>query len=319
MMVVIAVIGILSGIGLVALQSQRARGRNLQRTADVAEIQAAMEKYYTDHGHYPYPDNCNSLNGQSVNHGWNGLASFLSPSSGKKYIAALPNDPLVTQPNHEQYAWRVIVSGPSDKSQHYIIEAPLESIGATQILSTKQSLVGTVYQQLAVQTTSTPTSDAFIFISDVPDLNENATSIWYCNDYDYKPYAYGYINCGTWKTYAVTHYSNLRGASEATLAGTYNTFCLGNIYKTPTRAMYTKIPATDLSWYTNTACGGLGGLDYEPGGDPAGWEGSGCLSRIPTCNPAVSNCGSNQNCEKAVNDPIPMKTSPSGQTNCWGN
>jgi type II secretory pathway pseudopilin PulG len=51
--VVIAIIGLLSTLSLVALNVARAKARDALRVADVKQIMTALELYYNDVGHYP--------------------------------------------------------------------------------------------------------------------------------------------------------------------------------------------------------------------------------------------------------------------------
>lgn len=53
LLVVVAIIGILAAISVVALNTARARARDSRRVADVRQIQTALELYYNDMGTYP--------------------------------------------------------------------------------------------------------------------------------------------------------------------------------------------------------------------------------------------------------------------------
>lgn len=53
LLVVVAIIGILAAISVVALNTARARARDSRRVADVRQIQTALELYYNDWGTYP--------------------------------------------------------------------------------------------------------------------------------------------------------------------------------------------------------------------------------------------------------------------------
>lgn len=52
-MVVIAIIGLLSTLSILALNQARARARDAKRISDVRQIQTALEMYYNDAGYYP--------------------------------------------------------------------------------------------------------------------------------------------------------------------------------------------------------------------------------------------------------------------------
>jgi prepilin-type N-terminal cleavage/methylation domain-containing protein len=53
LLVVIAIIGLLSTLSLVALNSARQKARDALRTADIKQMQTALELYYSDYTKYP--------------------------------------------------------------------------------------------------------------------------------------------------------------------------------------------------------------------------------------------------------------------------
>ena len=53
LLVVVAILGILSGIVLYSVSATHTKSRDAQRFKDLETIQAAVEQYYTDQGHYP--------------------------------------------------------------------------------------------------------------------------------------------------------------------------------------------------------------------------------------------------------------------------
>lgn len=55
LLVVIGIIGILSSIVLTSLNQARAKARDARRFQEAKQIMNALELYYTDNGHYPYP------------------------------------------------------------------------------------------------------------------------------------------------------------------------------------------------------------------------------------------------------------------------
>lgn len=57
LLVVIAIIGILATIVLTSLSSARVKARDARRLKDLDTIQAAVEMYYRDNGHYPISSN----------------------------------------------------------------------------------------------------------------------------------------------------------------------------------------------------------------------------------------------------------------------
>ncbi len=53
LLVVVAIIGLLSTLSIVALNTARAKARDARRVSDVKQIQTALELYYNDQGDYP--------------------------------------------------------------------------------------------------------------------------------------------------------------------------------------------------------------------------------------------------------------------------
>ena len=98
LLIVLVVIAILAAITIVAYNGIQARGRDARRKTDVANIEKAMEVYYSDHGSYPVPS---GLTGSIINNGWytsgDGSWNLLSSSLvGSSAIDNLPVDPTNT-------------------------------------------------------------------------------------------------------------------------------------------------------------------------------------------------------------------------------
>ena len=96
LLIVIAIIGILASIALVAFRSSQIRSRDAQRKSDLKQIANSLELLYADYSQYP-PSNvsgqimgCNFSVGGSVACSW-GSGSL---SDGKTtYFKVLPKDP----------------------------------------------------------------------------------------------------------------------------------------------------------------------------------------------------------------------------------
>ena len=82
LMIVVLIIGILSGVTLSVLNSGgiRQKAKDTQRTADIKRIQTALELYFSDHRGYPKSSVWISAN--------TGLSSLVGP-----YIDKIPTDP----------------------------------------------------------------------------------------------------------------------------------------------------------------------------------------------------------------------------------
>ena len=119
-MVVIAIIGILSGIIVTNLTGSKAKSRDAQRVSDVNQIQLALEQYFDRCGQYPIPTGTTnapiSLTTQ------NGCPSTITFGS---YISVIPKDPV----SGFQYGYEVNNNTfPTD----YILYTTLESSNNAQ-------------------------------------------------------------------------------------------------------------------------------------------------------------------------------------------
>ncbi len=76
LIVVIAIIGILASVILLSLGTAKQRGSDTKKIRVLQEVRSALQLYFTDFGYYPGGD-------QST------LSGFLSPASGKNYIATV--------------------------------------------------------------------------------------------------------------------------------------------------------------------------------------------------------------------------------------
>ncbi|MBP7832370.1 MAG: type II secretion system protein [Candidatus Levybacteria bacterium] len=93
LLIVIAVIGILATVLIVALNpvKQLQKGRDVQRKTGLKAMQNAIEAYYADNGSYPPNDCFSGSTGSCWRLGVN--ASTILGLQGANYIKALPNDP----------------------------------------------------------------------------------------------------------------------------------------------------------------------------------------------------------------------------------
>ncbi len=79
LIVVIAILGLLSTIGLVSFRTAQIKGRDAQRKSDLTQIQKALEIYYNDYGYYPTDD-------------YPASGSF-ADAKGTLYMKEIPEDP----------------------------------------------------------------------------------------------------------------------------------------------------------------------------------------------------------------------------------
>lgn len=83
LLVVIAIIGLLSSVVLSSLDGARKKGRDARRLADLKQLQAALELYYSSQAAPAYPVSTSQANAATA-------LSALAPA----YIATIPDDPL---------------------------------------------------------------------------------------------------------------------------------------------------------------------------------------------------------------------------------
>ena len=114
LLVVISIIGLLSSIAIVSMNSARTRARDGKRQADIKQIVTAMQLYYDTNGKYPDASgalgcNCGTLaldscclgynDGQTCfagfSHGCTALTAALSP-----FMAKIPSDPAIPSGNY---------------------------------------------------------------------------------------------------------------------------------------------------------------------------------------------------------------------------
>lgn len=99
LLVVISIIGILSSIVVVGLDSAKTSSRDARRIADIKNIQLALALYYQDNGHYP----CR-LSDQSVS-----SVAGCSPQFSGTYMNTIPTDPLSSSVSAIDYKYSGLV------------------------------------------------------------------------------------------------------------------------------------------------------------------------------------------------------------------
>lgn len=118
LIIVIVVIGILLTLGGLAWQESRNNAKISSQKTNVLTLKRAIERYYADHGEYPFPVSC-SYNGSDMRLCSAGeLAGVLVPNYLQElptdvkgqhftYIATRPADPLAKK---AQYGLKVYLS-----------------------------------------------------------------------------------------------------------------------------------------------------------------------------------------------------------------
>ena len=111
LLVVIAIIGILSSVVLVSLKSARTKSRDARRSADIRQMQTALELYFDDKKFYISSGDV-ILDGNAV------ISTTLSPT----YISMLPTSP----PHPSGYSYRYYTAS-QDPATFYAIMIPYET------------------------------------------------------------------------------------------------------------------------------------------------------------------------------------------------
>ena len=86
MLIVIAIIGLLAGGIVISLSYAQKRGRDAQRIADMNSVATALSAYYADKHVYPQTAGADSYLK------YDDLTTYLSPTTGAKYLQVLPQE-----------------------------------------------------------------------------------------------------------------------------------------------------------------------------------------------------------------------------------
>lgn len=97
LLVVVAIIGILAGVVIIALDSSKVKAHDAQRTTELKELQQALEAFYSQNAGYPQCNTpggwCGSDNGE--------FQTALQPLVDAELIPEIVSDPL----NYEGYIY----------------------------------------------------------------------------------------------------------------------------------------------------------------------------------------------------------------------
>ena len=106
-MVVIAIIGLLATLSVVALNNARQKSRDAKRVSDIKQIQTALELYFVDQNAYPVETAAITL-GSSSYDTLSYSNGFASAASGTTYMGQVPSNPT---PNGANYQYSTDASG----------------------------------------------------------------------------------------------------------------------------------------------------------------------------------------------------------------
>jgi len=128
LLVVISIIGILSSLAVVSLNSARNKARDALRKADMTQMRTAMYLYYDENGAYPI---CGSWDANAADFGasaqagstcYNTTLNTALTAGAKPYMGRLPKDPknLTNDPVADAtYLYRYV--GKSDGSEFALV------------------------------------------------------------------------------------------------------------------------------------------------------------------------------------------------------
>ena len=97
LLVVVAIIGLLSTLAVVALGNARQKARDAKRVSDIKQVQTALELYFSDVGSYPVQAPASALTlgagaGLTLSSGA-APAGFAATASATTYMALVPANP----------------------------------------------------------------------------------------------------------------------------------------------------------------------------------------------------------------------------------
>jgi general secretion pathway protein G len=125
LIVVIAIIGILTGLVVTNLSGARERARDARRKADLRAIRDALQLYQNDYGRFP----SNSGAGEILGCGAAGTSACAFgtafSANGNVYMGRIPQDPL----NRSTYVYRYAANATVD----YLLTTNLENISDPDI------------------------------------------------------------------------------------------------------------------------------------------------------------------------------------------
>lgn len=140
LLIVIAILSILSTLGVTNFQTARIKARDLNRKSDLASIAKSLEAYVNDHRSYPTSDTSFRIKCKTDGSICDWGAEF-SDTTGTVYIIKLPSDP-------GQYSYRYYSTGTSytlharlenNQDSSLIPEVPGTTCGGTSLCNYKVS------------------------------------------------------------------------------------------------------------------------------------------------------------------------------------
>ena len=127
LLIVIAIIGILTGLAAVSYSGVQARGRDAQRKNDLNQIKVTLSTYYNAQvptAFVPSSANCTNTNGSCSTMAVDGSSDLLSVALQPNYIRQMPTDPK----NTGVYLYKYTSSSNNNiANQNFTLTASLEN------------------------------------------------------------------------------------------------------------------------------------------------------------------------------------------------
>lgn len=144
LLVVVAIMGLLTSLAVIALNSARARARDARRVSDIKQIQTALEMYYLDKNEYPdAPAAPGIIEAKCIS---SGNAAITSPCVGTTYMSLTPSNPSPRNDGscaNTSYTYNVLATGANNTSYYitYCLGAKTGDITGEEHRATPAGLV----------------------------------------------------------------------------------------------------------------------------------------------------------------------------------
>jgi prepilin-type N-terminal cleavage/methylation domain-containing protein len=136
LLVVIAVIGILAGVGLIALNGSRERARDTRRISDLQAVRTGLALYYDTWGAFPHQDTFEAFRADTTT-----AILYVTLVAGK-HISNLPIPPM----SNEYYYYRSCIAD-TNYTIYAALEKPKSFSSAYWVISQSKS---TAQEEIAV-------------------------------------------------------------------------------------------------------------------------------------------------------------------------
>jgi len=137
-LVVIAIIGLLSTLAVIAISSARTKARDSKRLSDVKQVQTALELYYTDNNKYPVHTDGVALGAATQACLENTESGWSANCDANAYMGLVPSDPksdgayIYSSSDGSSYRIQTVLEGEMGGLTKGVIEATPSGIRNSQ-------------------------------------------------------------------------------------------------------------------------------------------------------------------------------------------